>query len=573
MRNHISSLFIFLLCLCTFTKAYAGNGVSPDEAVRIAKQLTADSGQAYRYYISKTTLKDTIAYGNDLRGEYWMVFVDEMPGANWQHPCKYIFINAAESEPLNYVVDAVMPPYDIEMTEYNKAAKVSKINDDGLNHPLIPKRFTVRSQNSPHTYALIISGGSNPKSNESKYWNDCAFIYNTLIKAYGVPKRNIKVLMSDGADPSEDLNIGDFSDPEYISSPLDLDGDGYPEIDYPATAECLKSAVDDFANKLTDDDHLFVFVTDHGGGGNGKESTLCLWDNIRIYADEFNDYFKNVNAGYISFVLGQCYSGGFTKYLRAANRIVVTACKDTEQSYGSEEIPYDEFLCHWTSYMNGYDPYGNKIKTTNMPTILEAFNYSVANDVYANGMAFRSETPTISILENSTAEELTLANVPPVVDICFDNSMTDKYDEDSNLNITLLNSNEERVTAENFDPVTNTPQQAKIEMRLYNRGVKEYKGSDASISVFGHKASLVASTDRLSQDTDNVMGMTDPLTGSIMPGSYITMEFLCNLKDRSQYPVGRTNYIAFINDNVNTGNWDMATTERYSKNVYRFYLQ
>lgn len=127
--------------------------------------------------------------------------------------------------------------------------------DARLNYPVIPTQFAERAQSSPHTYALIISGGSDPKSNESKYWNDCSFIYSTLRIAYGVPKENIQVLMSDGDNPADDLNIGDFLEPEYISSPLDLDGDGMTDINYPATRECLKKAIDKFAWQLTDNDH------------------------------------------------------------------------------------------------------------------------------------------------------------------------------------------------------------------------------------------------------------------------------------------------------------------------------
>lgn len=435
--------------------------------------------------------------------------------------------------------------------------------DARLNDPVIPTQFAARAQSSPHTYALIISGGSDPKSNESKYWNDCSFIYSTLRKAYGVPKENIQVLMSDGDNPAEDLNVGDFLEPEYISSPLDLDGDGIPDINYPATRECLKKAIDKFAGQLTDNDHLLVFVTDHGGGGSMP--TICLWNNTFVYADEFNEYFNGVNAGYISFVLGQCYSGGFTKYLKADNRIIMTACEEGMRSYRSEKVPYDEFLYQLVSCLNGYDPYGNKIRTSAMPTMKEAFDYATANDTYAQGSAKWFETPTISILENSTAEELTLATVPPVVDICIDNSANDKFSDRQNLNVTLLNADEEKVNAYNFDPQSNLPKQAKAELRIYNRGVKEYKGDGVSISIYGSKASLIASPEEISQSADNVMSVTEALTETIKPGEYISKDMRCELKNRSLYPVGRTNYVALVNDGINADNWNTAAKGRFSK--------
>lgn len=568
MKKTLFILFVSALCFLSVPlSTYAYADTSEGMAIKYAKEL-ADGEQHYKYYISKTTLKDTIAYGKTLKGEYWFVLVDEKPGANWEHPCKYIFVNANGNDNQNYIIDAVMPPRDIELAEYGKPAKVSRASDDDfLNYPIIPNNYDKRAESSPHTYALIISGGSYPRTNETKYWNDCAFIYNTLTKSYGVPKNNIRVLMSDGTDPAKDLNIGDFSEPEYISSPLDLDGDGSPEIDYPATREYLKTAIDGFANRLTNEDHLFVFVTDHGGGNKNAEPYICFWNRENVMASDFNDYFKDINAGYISFVLGQCSSGGFTKYLQADNRIILTASGEGESSYGGNYNPYDEFLFHFTSCLNGYDPYGNKVKSSDMPTMQEAFEYAVTNDVYANGMSSWTETPTKSLLENSTAEELTLTTVPPVVDICIDNSAIDKFSDSQNLNVTLLNADEEKVNAYNFDALTNVPKQAKAEVRLVNRGVKEYKGKGTSISVYGIKASLVVSPEEIAQGTDKVMNVTEPLTETIKPGEYLSKNIRCDLKSRSQYPVGRTNYVAFVNDAINTDNWNAAAKEMFLKST------
>lgn len=568
MKKTLSILFVSALCFSSVPlSAYADAVSSKDMAIKYAKQL-ADGEQQYKYYISKTTLKDTIAYGKTLKGEYWLVFVDEKPGANWEHPCKYIFVNTNGNDEQNYIIDAVMPPHNIELTEYGKPAKVSRASDDDfLNYPIIPSNYGKIAESSPHTYALIISGGSYPRTNETKYWNDCAFIYNTLTRSYGVPKSNIQVLMSDGTDPAKDLNIGDFSEPEYISSPLDLDGDGSPEIDYPATKEYLKTAVDGFANRLTDEDHLFVFVTDHGGGNKNAEPYICFWNRENIMASDFNDYFKDINAGYVSFVLGQCSSGGFTKYLHADNRIVLTASGEGEYSYGGNYNPYDEFLFHLTTFLNGYDPYGNKVKSSDIPTMQEAFEYAVANDVYANGKSPWTETPTKSLLENSTAEELTLATVPPVVDICIDNSENDKFSDSPNLKVTLLNADEEKVTAFNCDPQSNIPYKANAELRLYNRGVKEYKGNGASLSLYGCKASLIASPEDVALSEDKVLSVTEPLTETIKPGEHVSKNILCNLKNRSQYPVGRTNYVAVVDDDINTEKWNKATKGIFSKTV------
>lgn len=177
------------------------------------------------------------------------------------------------------------------------------------------------------------------------------------------------------------------------------------------------------------------------------------------------------------------------------------------------------------------------------------------------------ETPTISILENSTAEELTLASVPPVVDVCIDISENDKFSDRPNLKVTLLNVDEEKVTAFNCDPQSNIPYKANAELRLYNRGVKEYKGNGASLSLYGCKASLIASPEDVALSEDKVLSVTEPLTETIKPGEYVSKNILCNLKNRSQYPVGRTNYVAVVDDDINTEKWNMATKGIFSKTV------
>lgn len=63
-------------------------------------------------------------------------------------------------------------------------------------------------------------------SNYERYWNDCSFIYQTLVNKYGVPKENIFPLMSDGDNPNEDMRLTTGG---FASQSLDLDNDGVNE--------------------------------------------------------------------------------------------------------------------------------------------------------------------------------------------------------------------------------------------------------------------------------------------------------------------------------------------------------
>lgn len=105
----------------------------------------------------------------------------------------------------------------------------------------------------------------------------------------------------------------------YKSQPLDLDNDGVDEIKLAATKANVKNTLGTLANKLNKDDHLFIFVIDHGGTDDyNTNSYICLWNYESLYDYElatmlepFTSKFVNVNV-----VLGQCFSGGFNDNLK-----------------------------------------------------------------------------------------------------------------------------------------------------------------------------------------------------------------------------------------------------------------
>ena len=393
-----------------------------------------------------------------------LVFVDMVPDANWEHPCKYIYVGK-ETGSKSYTccsVDSCLPPQSTSLEPVSLTASTNRrvaknnavseygigsmgpgvrdsalmIRDSLISAPSDGKtEYYTTNKFASHTYAVILSGGSTPALNASRYWNDCSFIYKTLRKKYGVPKKNITVLMSDGKSPAADQNKGLSFSPDLENSSFDLDGDGRPDIDYSATKDTLKMVLSELKSKLTDSDHLLVFVTDHGGKDNTNgRPYINLWNSGRIYPAEFADCFSGFNAGYISFVLGQCYSGGFIPALKANNHIVMTACGEDEESFrcNSVDKDYNEFLYNWTSYINGSDTFGNAVPsdkdsgTTNKisgKTLKKAYEYAVEKDYYNKGKTLsRIETPQLSMLSGSTAEDLALDTIPPTVYLCITDS-------------------------------------------------------------------------------------------------------------------------------------------------------
>lgn len=234
-----------------------------------------------------------------------------------------------------------------------------------------------------HLYAVIINGGRNKLTNHERYWNDCSFLYQTLRHVYRIPKRNITVMMSDGGNPEEDLLKADLRG--FISSPVDLDGDGLQDVDYPATEQAINHMMVRLSRQLTTDDHLFVFIVDHGGSKDHvSDSFIWLWDDFQLSDRHFGLLMSLFDIGSINILMGQCYAGGFIDNLMYDRMVITTACGGHEQSWTSPDKTYDEFVYHWTCAVNGADEFGNPINAdtdgNGEVSMAEAFEYARSHD-------------------------------------------------------------------------------------------------------------------------------------------------------------------------------------------------
>lgn len=526
MKNKIiRSLLLSLTLTFAFSSVFAQSGQpSHRESVfACAYSQCDDSDQSIDCYMTRQTTSNPIVNGKIMKGEFWLVFADLMPEANWEHPCKYIYVsdNMEGGEYTVAVVDSVRPPHsgdfepmklsqitrdrmELESSEKAKRAGAARMMKSGPL-PIYSTPF------SSKTYAVILSGGLSPADNAERYWNDCSYMYKTLTRNFGLPKENVKVLMSDGKSPGLDRNLNISFSPDLDSSPLDLDGDGECDIDFSASKDTLAMVFDELKNKLTDNDHLLVFVTDHGGYDEyNDKSYINLWNGERLYPDEFASYFNGFNAGYVSFVLGQCYSGGFIPALKADNHIVMTACAEKELSYRCHafDLNYNEFLYHWISALNRTDTFGNTLPVSQtLPngklapvTLKRAFDYAVEKDAYNKGKTNRSvENPQISILKGSTAEDLALDSISPTVDLCITNYQKDKNDRFfkwANPYIWIRNQNDGKSNQSTENPIVNEDHSwVYIYTKVRNRGVKPYKGNGRHIAYCWTKSSLMITSD------------------------------------------------------------------------------
>ena len=308
----------------------------------------------------------------------WVVFLDDLAQANFEHDCRYVFVDR-DSQALE-IHDATTPPADLscyleldtELKRISEAAReVRPVPYDG------PPRVFPGSRGGA-TYAVLLSGGADSGNNHIRYYNDTTFMYTTLKEVYGLLDADIYVLVSDGTDPAPDRSDG-------TNSPPDLDGDGLDDIDGTCTLAAIQGVFTELATRVTAQDQVFLFSTDHGGSQSGWDVYLNLWN-----WEEMND---EVLAGHVNalppaqfiFTMEQCFSGGFEDDLQTVPpRVFSSAAPYDNYSYAMNDLIYDEYAYYWISAVRGEDPYGTPVNAdTNgdgQVTMDEAFLYAEAHD-------------------------------------------------------------------------------------------------------------------------------------------------------------------------------------------------
>lgn len=267
------------------------------------------------YYYPRLVNAETILLANkdtlfSPPSDSYMFFIDEYPYHNWEHSCRFLFVDMEDGS--ISTIACRFPPIGINTWDIIRGPKI--IVKDLSPHLSIPKKrntYTLNN-NAEHCYAIIISGGVNPDLNYVRYWNDCSAMYTILTNAYGYLDENIYVIMSDGINPDIDRCCYNGI---YDSSPLDLNNDGINDVEYPATKESITAVCNELSSKLTEDDFLFVFTTDHGSVTQSGTATMCLWGD-EIDAQTFAYEIDKIRAGSINVVMEQCYSGGFVSFLQ-----------------------------------------------------------------------------------------------------------------------------------------------------------------------------------------------------------------------------------------------------------------
>jgi len=229
-------------------------------------------------------------------------------------------------------------------------------------------------------------------------------MYSTLVNKYGYT--DIVVLYADG----EGL-------------------DGQIPVHYSATQTSLETVFNLLRENSTEEDFVFIFTTNHGGGfhkagceicggqvdvngdeprediifeedcnldlnDDGDKTDQVSWDEVltswgsSIFDDSFHTLLANLKYDRMVIVMEQCFGGGLIADMAQGgnNRIIISAAGEYEFSWAMPPAPYnyDEFSYHFTSAINGAGPKGTKVYAdTNGDgkiSMVEAFNYAISKD-------------------------------------------------------------------------------------------------------------------------------------------------------------------------------------------------
>ncbi len=422
------------------------------------------------------------------RGE-WSIFVDAEPMKGWEHDCYIINVpkTVSSSSGLKPLITFTKTKLNLPpQGDYEPLSVKNRYGDEANSLPRVKKRTLSNASEQAianRTYAVILSGGANKIVNHERYWNDCSFIYQTLVNKYNIPKGNIYPLMSDGNDPGIDMRCVDGT---YRSQPLDLDFDGVADIELAASRSNVIAVLTDLSTRLQKDDHLFIYVIDHGGDTKTAipNSFIWLWGNEILYDYELARLINPLShkLANINVVLGQCRSGGFIDELTKIGCVVASATSGGEDSQGCPDIPYDEFVYHWTCAINEATHTGESVDSdmdkNGRVTMAEAFDYAKRHDRF-----YYNEHPQYVSTPISVGEDLAFNYLPPSVDLYIKDNPEDTGKEPNLTTNQIWNSmsicirnNDDGIFDHQNPEYSPSHQTAYVYVKVHNRGKEKYTG-------------------------------------------------------------------------------------------------
>ncbi|MDO4627882.1 MAG: fibronectin type III domain-containing protein, partial [Planctomycetia bacterium] len=330
-------------------------------------------------------------------------------------------------------------------TTYNYRIFAESTTDKGKNISATVSTTGVTNklteENVAENYVVIFSGGGSQTSNHSRYYETTREFYEICTGIYGIPEENIYILYADGSNSSTDRSDGQDSDLSYASG-------SYIDVALQSNFEYVMATL---GGLMDNNDHLVVYTFDHGNGETKNpnltnEEYIVGWqtdsykeicakylamdaqvrslyaeyqagrlskeeiyqlqalldeyyatydilfqyeNDMIITGSEFANAMFDIQEGYVTMVLNQCFSGGILDNIfNPETGEVWSKDPDTGEKRNITNIDFDKWAGlaasnHYeSSFDNAFPAAFNEALYTYTDTQM-LFEYAKRNDVYA----------------------------------------------------------------------------------------------------------------------------------------------------------------------------------------------
>jgi hypothetical protein len=307
-----------------------------------------------------------------------VAFVDEMPGANFGHPCRYRF-HSVDTGRLIREVEALFPPEvsdpGIPIDTFH-APLVTMLQKPELYATIDLSKFGLWPwlKADDNRFALLFSS----QISNRRHIEDLELAWRVLVNRFGFPESNVYVLCYDGTIGSTDFSGADMA--TWIG-----DGTAYQmQVTDSATKANLQTTLDTISSRMNDESLLFVHTNNHGAPDG-----LCIDNSSILMPSEWGTMLDGMRAfGTLVVTMEQCYSGAFEQptldHSRAARTSFASAVPADKVSAGAAH--FDPWAQIWFESVNGSTAYGASLphnpdaSGNGRVSAKEAFNYSDAYD-------------------------------------------------------------------------------------------------------------------------------------------------------------------------------------------------
>jgi hypothetical protein len=309
-----------------------------------------------------------------------LVFEDQMPGANFGHPCRYLFHSSKDGS-LLHTVEAMFPP---------EVADVALL-PQYFHEPLAqaearPNIYAKFDWSKVSRYPWLVDDNRfallwTSQISNRRHVEDTELAYRILRHKFGFPAAKIFVLCYDGTIDSTDFHGANIAN--WV-------GDGTPyqmQVTGAATKANLQSTLTTISSRMNADSLLFVHTNNHG-----SQTGLCVDNSAVVTPSEWATMLDGMTPfGTLVVTMEQCYSGAFLQptldHSKASRTSFASAVPADKVSAGDSH--FDQWARTWFEAVNGATAYGASLghnPDTNADgrvSVREAFNYSDTYE-YAN---------------------------------------------------------------------------------------------------------------------------------------------------------------------------------------------